>query len=472
MPENFLPLTFQKGLREDQEDSVLTTDSLSALENWVPEPSGVLRCRRGWNLGPTTGQPATQRVRGIGYFGTVGRLLTASELGIYSTPDTLTGAWNNPDAVTGATDRMVPFAAGLGRVFYSGTTGAVRQWDGVAAAGAAITGAPDGARSLAFHENRVWVGGYTGSGSVLRHSALGDYASWPVDSFDEIGQGEGQIEDIAPFADGLVIAKNVAPLYFMGGKSEETFSFDRLNAGKGMAGRCICVTPYGAVVAAKKQVWLWTGGGVNVISRPIEDSYEITGNYVSTAFVDDVLRVCDELTGTIWALNMQVGSWWQEKTDSHRPGVVFAVDDLLTYGPRDSTTGLLRYRREPKGTRSRDAGTAETFRAVTPEIWPEPSGFTVTPRHLYIRYKQRGGVAADQPLVLTSYFGGVALPTKTLPLKAGAGTYRHRFDIGSNDVGKGIGSVKFELAQTVPDGQSALIDIEELLLGYDKEDRR
>jgi hypothetical protein len=46
------------------------------LENLVPEPTGGLRARRGWNNASTTGAPATRRNRGIGSFTTAGTFST------------------------------------------------------------------------------------------------------------------------------------------------------------------------------------------------------------------------------------------------------------------------------------------------------------------------------------------------------------------------------------------------------------
>src|SRR5918996_2902618 len=60
------PLSFERGLFEEQEESVLDSGYLVDLENWIPEPTGALRVRRRWASGGTAGAPATRRTRGIG----------------------------------------------------------------------------------------------------------------------------------------------------------------------------------------------------------------------------------------------------------------------------------------------------------------------------------------------------------------------------------------------------------------------
>jgi hypothetical protein len=71
-----IPITWEKGLWSSQEDSVLPEGYASVLENLVPEPTGGLRARRGWNNASTTGAPATRRTRGIGSFTTAGTFST------------------------------------------------------------------------------------------------------------------------------------------------------------------------------------------------------------------------------------------------------------------------------------------------------------------------------------------------------------------------------------------------------------
>jgi hypothetical protein len=71
-----IPITWEKGLWSSQEDSILPEGYASVLENLVPEPTGGLRARRGWNNASITGAPATRRNRGIGSFTTAGTFAT------------------------------------------------------------------------------------------------------------------------------------------------------------------------------------------------------------------------------------------------------------------------------------------------------------------------------------------------------------------------------------------------------------
>lgn len=58
-------ITFEKGIDESQSPSVLPNGFLSACQNWIPEPTGVLRPRSGWVIGPGIGSnPATRKTRG------------------------------------------------------------------------------------------------------------------------------------------------------------------------------------------------------------------------------------------------------------------------------------------------------------------------------------------------------------------------------------------------------------------------
>ncbi len=61
-------IPFSGGLLESQETSMVPVKYLTDLVNWVPEPSGALRVRPGWERGSLNGLTGTQRCRGIGIF--------------------------------------------------------------------------------------------------------------------------------------------------------------------------------------------------------------------------------------------------------------------------------------------------------------------------------------------------------------------------------------------------------------------
>lgn len=380
-----------------------------------------------------------------------------------------TGTWSAIDSDIAVTDTLpaVAFASGLGQVLYTHKKFSLaRRWDGTTAA--SIAGSPPG-RCIGFHKNRFFVGGTEANSTRLWYSDLASYSSWPATNYIEIGHNDGEaIEDLAVFENGLLIAKRNS-LWFLSGASPDEFSVQPLNAGGGHVGRSIVATPYGAVIAGKRQVWLWAGGGVERISGPIEESYNLTSaDFVSTAYINGETYICDESTGTTFVVDMQRGAWRIEKLASpttEGPAIVIAKGDRLYYGPQSATTmSLVAYREMPGSSRGRDAGLAITYRAYTPEIWPVDPGKAFTPRHLLVKYRQRGGDASQTGVTVTPYYDGIADTPVPIPAQAAAGTYRKAIGIGSK---KGIRSALFRFEQTVPSTQESVIDLEEVLLAFE-----
>lgn len=64
------PLTYEKGLVTEIEESVLELGQLSELENWEPTAQGGLRVRNTWDAITKTGLPTTYKVRGFGTIAT------------------------------------------------------------------------------------------------------------------------------------------------------------------------------------------------------------------------------------------------------------------------------------------------------------------------------------------------------------------------------------------------------------------
>lgn len=384
--------------------------------------------------------------------------------------DLSTGAWTLlENVVVDSTARPVAFAQGLGGVMYvTSDFSTIRRWDGSAIS--AVSGSPVG-NALVFHRNRFFCAGTATDPSRLWYSDLASYSSWPVTSYIDVSRDDGDnIVDLAVFEDGILIAKNNS-LHFLSGTGPDTFSVHQLNAGGGYAGRCICPTPYGAIVAGRRQVWLWTGGGVESISPRIEDSYQLTGDFVSTAYIDGTAYITDEGTGITYAIDLPSGAWRVEKTanlTTDGPACIFASRDTLMYGPQSSTTySLVAYREVPRGTRARDVSLAETFKVWTPEMWPVAENQVFTPRILSIKWRQRGGTTGQTGITITPVYDGTTIASKTLAVKAAAGTYRTTVQVGDDASGKGIRSAQFKLEQTVGSGEAALIDIESLMLGID-----
>lgn len=63
-----VPVTFEKGMVSQFEDSTLPEASAALIENWVPEEHGGLRVREGWKKSTMTGGPATSKGLGLGVY--------------------------------------------------------------------------------------------------------------------------------------------------------------------------------------------------------------------------------------------------------------------------------------------------------------------------------------------------------------------------------------------------------------------
>ena len=61
-----IPLTFEKGLVTEIEESILDTGQASELTNWEATPQGGLRARNAWEEITTDGLTAPYNVRGFG----------------------------------------------------------------------------------------------------------------------------------------------------------------------------------------------------------------------------------------------------------------------------------------------------------------------------------------------------------------------------------------------------------------------
>lgn len=388
--------------------------------------------------------------------------------------DVAAGTWTLADTVTNSgSNRYVSYAPGLQNVFYTSPYFAtLRRYDG--GSGAAVTDGPAG-RCVAFHKNRVFVGGSADNPSRLSYSALSDYTDWTTANAAgnfEIREDDGDaIEDIEPVQDGLLIAKENS-LHFLHGSGPDDFTRVQVDGGGGAPGKCICPTPYGAIVAGVKQVWLWAGGSPELISKPIEDSYEITGDFVTTAYIDGIAYILDEGTGIAYCINLITGTWHLEKFSSanEAPAVIFAHKDKLLSSPLTATTySLLNYRMVPS-TKARDASVSQTFTAWTGELWPLGPEQKMTPRYLHLKLRQHAGDATGSDLSVTPLYDGTAITARTVAAVAGAPkSFRARVDIADNASGKGVSSVMLKFTKTCTSSDASIMDIEEATLEFDRE---
>lgn len=491
--EQELKLGFEKGMLESVEPSLVPVGYAISLLNWVPEPTGGLRVRRGFQEASGIGGaplPDPKIIVGIGshavsatgasYHAVINASGASYTLWVIPTSELTFGSWSLVDTISVGGTSPVAFASGLGVMVYTNHNwSAARSWDTTTAQ--PIPGAPAG-RALAFHKNRFFIAGTAVNPSRLWFSDIGSHSSWPSTNYIDIQQEDGEaILDIAPFEDGVLIAK-ASSLHFMSGSDPANFAIHKLNSGGGYPGRCICPTPYGALIASTEAIYLWTGGGVDYISKPVEATYGMTGAFVSTTYLDGVAYICDrKVTGAsafMHCIALSDGNWWRENHSSTTDGTGFISSwrNRMLVGPQAGTRPrMLQYRDIPKGTRSKDAGTStsQSFFATTPEYWIGGPNKASTPRHLYLRYRQRSGTSTMAPFYVRPFYDGIGQASVPIAMNTLAGnaqaTYRVRLDIGSR---KGAYIVQFVFSHDPGVSDTALVDLEELVFTYNAEDVR
>jgi hypothetical protein len=413
-----------------------------------------------------------------GYYFVAHNGTTTLDIWYHDRDDLSTGNWTLLEQVTATPGNLpVAYTAGNEKLFYVHPGfETVRSWGGLGTTPVAIEGSNPG-RCVAWHKNRLFTGGAPGSEWVLYYSEVGDDTIWDsgTASHIEVGKGDGEaIEDITPFQDGLLIGKQTS-LWLLTGSGPDNFRLIRLPIGGAAPGRTVLATPYGAVVAGRKDVWLVNGGSVEHISGPIRESYGITGDWMSVSYIDDHAYVLDQGSGTAWVIDFSNGGTWrEERVDSastEAPACLYNQDDKQLFAPKNATIGsLLSYRLLPGSPRGKDFDTlTETWVAWTPEIWPVGPQEKITPRYLYLKLRQRAGDAGDNVLSVTPLYNGTAITALTVTPVASASVYWVRLDIGSNASGKSVSSVQFKIDQTLDSTETAVFDIEEMTLGFNIE---
>lgn len=475
----FTPITFEHGLNEYFEASSTPPGYALTLQNWVPEANGSLRCVRGWNNASTTGLTGAQVNRGVGYFVDTSRhylnaqASDAATYKIIATSDLAAGTWATADTVVPTDDStaLVAFASGAGKVLYATPgfpSGNIRYWDG--SASAVVSTDVIAGRCLAYHNNRFFSGAEAANPTFLRWSELGDATAWTVDTnYQPLGQDDGEpIEDLARWDRNLLIGKEHS-VWYQTGFGPDTFAWHLLDGGGCAPGRSLIPTPKGVIAIGREQVWYFAGGGFDPISRPIETSYGMTGDYMSGTYLDGRVYICDEGSGTIWCWDTETGAWHTEVSDTQAngPNAVYAFNGYLLAGGSGGLSTTL-YRQEPGSARARNAGDSQTFRALSPEMWLAGATSTITGLHLYLRLRQRDGDAIQTPLTVNYYADGELRSTKDIEPGPDAGTSRHRLDFGV----AGRYAHQFEFIQTVPSTEAALFDIEESVCEYQTEGPR
>lgn len=389
---------------------------------------------------------------------------TTTAYKIYGSEDYAASPWIERDSITVVSDRPVSFAMGLGGTVYTNPDFAtLRRWSGTAAA--AVTDGPAG-RTVAFHQDRFFVGGTLALPTRLSFSKVGDYTDWTtsVDADDagfvDVGQDDGfAIESLCVFEAGLFIAKGNS-LWFLTGETSSEYVLNPLNGGGAAPGNSVCTTPYGVVIADTDTVWLWGGQGVETISEGIENSYQITG-FASVSYIDGHAYICDSGTGIIYSVDLQTGVWQTETVSdaNEAPAVIASHRGKLLYAPKAATTAsLLQHRSHPKEIRAKDF-IDETFEMWTPEYRLGGVTEAMTPKRLKMALRQRGN--GDTPMTFTPYYDGS--PGTPIPITPnGEGTFIERIGVGEK---QGIEKVQFRFSHTVTD--ECLLDIEAMSLEYE-----
>lgn len=465
-------IPFDKGLYEGLEASTLGPGYATELENWIPESSGGLRARVGWTKASTASAPPTARNTGLGYIASpTQRILAAfettvgTEVGIYSINKSSLagGTWASRDTITlssGAADH-VDFALGLGYAYYTSPAfGAIRRYDGTGTGGA-VTDSPANARTVAFHKSHI----FAATGTTLWYSEFNDGGLWPANNFIDVGKADGEpIECLEVYADQLMIGKENS-LWLLTGAGADTFALHYLGSPGCAPGRTIVRTPYGAVAAGKSAISIFSGADPVPITEPVERSYGMTGDYMSVAYIDRVCYVIDAGAARYWAYDADRRVWWRESIDgSHRhPNNLMVQGSTLYAGPQSGTDVAMFYRSLPSVTRDKDDSLEENFLAETPELWLGGPAAPITFRHLYARYRQRGGNAGQTGVTISPTFDGKANvdDERTIETEDQAGTYRVREDFGDTAY-----ALQLSLAQSLGATEEAVMDLEAIDLAF------
>jgi hypothetical protein len=388
---------------------------------------------------------------------------------LYATDgNTLSSKWVQlTTIVNGGPGDPVAFASGMGVLMATcARWDDPWEWSG-SGAGTLRTEAPAG-RAIAFHKNRFFIGGSIANPTRLAYSKIGDRTDWTADGgYIEVGLDDGEpILELLPSENGLMIGKE-SSLWVLTGSGIDSFVLTRLPGGNVAPGRTLCQTPYGVVAVGQNHVYLVGSDAAEVISGPIENTYGMTGTYMSAAYLDDAVYICDAGSGRIFIFDFKTGAWSiEEVSDSgESPNLVTSSSNLLVAlpGAADSS-GPIAYRRAPTATRLKDYDPlSETFYADTGEMWPFGPMAKFTPRHLHMKLRQREGFPDETPLIITPYYDGEQGQEIRIEPQETAGVYRKRIDLGLK---KSVSSIRFVFSHTPEPGDSALFDLEQAILEY------
>lgn len=354
--------------------------------------------------------------------------------------------------------------------------GGLYQWDGTALI--RINRSP-AVRALCFHRGRFYAAGTKERPADLFWSAVGDQTTWDMDKWWTPIGGDGEhCLDIASVNDGILIAKRDSLHFFQGPASGPQVS--ELPGGGGMAGRCICPIPGGAVIAGQDQIWLWGGGAPQLISRALDDWWANPDRkFVYTAFVNGLVYVlgADEDTCVVYDTASQI--WWVDKPPVKLRAIYSRYGKELVGGIDNSESAVLALvQQHPGGPRSKDEDVAETF-----EVWTQPMMLgtparPVTPKNLYVSYTKRNYQAGHPPVICTPVYDGVPQTPREITevhpvseVAEGNGTHMQRLDVGVKGA-SAAHRVEYRFSYAATADNTTVIDLNAFELVYDIENER
>jgi hypothetical protein len=520
-------LDFTKGVDESQDITVLPNGLLAVCKNWTPEPSGALRTRRQWqratNVVHTPDIPfaSTVMTRGMAFVGGLvpNDFLSNSVwmVGVstpggsgksftYAVDGSLSGSqWrqihehDNIPLVNDPEDLdHVPFVftKGTGNVMYShpkiravASDPGVYKWGGsLGDLGGFIANSPQ-ARALTYHKSRFFAGGgphdssqwppyrlyFTDTNKAVGWAGNGDPPAG--NNYLDILAADGMpIEDLVTFGQNLIIAKRTNCVLLSGNTIDATqsnvFQQTVLTFAGGM-GRCLVPTPQGLVVLGDDVAWLWNGGNAQIISKGVQQSYELGSGWPRSGYYSNgIVYVAQAAPGApSLAVDMQSSAWWMEDLEGGNEIYCIAGNgQRLAAGPRAATDGLtgpLIYRDSISGLRIRDfemssVGQNEVFTALSPRYYISETQQS-TLRHLYLRVRQRGvhDVLQAGPTV-TVFRDDIPMPAIDLATPGADKVTEQRIDLSGVRY-----SWQLRFDYTISSDDQATFDIEAVTLALD-----
>lgn len=414
-----------------------------------------------WDAAPAASTPAE--------FYIIVAIATATGYSLYRIARSAitTGTWELVDSeACSDTSAFVSMAVGAGELVWSSSTMTNPRHVVLST----LTGADTtdlanlAGRAVAYHKDRMFVGGSADEPSRLFFSDIGlPHSFTTVTDYLDVGGEDGEaIEDVIS-VEGLLLVCKVNRLYLISGSGIESFFTNELPGGTAGTGRPAVRTPYGTIVAGPADIWVVQGGGVDPMSRPLGADYSITG-LVTTAYAQDTVLVADSGTGRVYRVNLVTGAWGIDSVaeGENQVGNLFSLQGRFYYGVLDSDTAV-GGTRKLSDARSYDEITGGTnFVAATGRIALLGPSVKYTPRWLFLQTRNHD---TDHPNVLfvdiESDHGVTTRDVQVL-----SETQRDRIDIPKTH----SGSEWIKLTLHADSSASAgAIDPERIVLGVDVE---